>query len=53
MDINIELFNKINSLVIENKNLIQELQIYDCCSDSFIKEIEYLKYKLDMNNIIY
>ena len=53
MNNNIELFNKINSLVIENKELLQELQLYDCCSNSYIKEIEYLKYKLDMNNIIY
>ena len=50
---NIEIINKINSLEIENTELIQELQLYDCCSQSLIKEINYLKYKLELNNIIY
>ena len=38
---NIEIY--IKPLEIENKNLIQELQIYDCCDQSFIKQ----------NNIVY
>ena len=42
-----------NTLEIENKNLLQELQLYDYCSQSLIKEINYLKYKLESYNIEY
>ena len=52
MDI-IELFNKINILEIENKELTQEIQLYECCSRSLIKEVDFLKYKLELHNIIY
>ena len=51
MNNNIEIINKFNSLEIENTELIQELQLYDCCNQSLIKEIDYLKYKLKINNI--
>ena len=49
----IELLNKINMLEIENKKLTQEIQLYDCCSSSLIKEVDFLKYKLELHNIIY
>ena len=42
----IKLINKINILKIENNELTQEIQLYDCCSRSLIKEIDYLKYIL-------
>ena len=47
----IELIDKINLIEIENKNLLIEIQLYDCCSQSFLKELAYLKYKLELNNI--
>ena len=49
----IELIEMINILEKENKNILQELQLYECCNHSFIKELEYLKYKLEINNIVY
>ena len=35
-----ELLYKINYLEEENKNLINELSIYDCCSISLLRENE-------------
>ena len=49
----IELIEKIKYLEAENINILQELQLYECCSHSFIKELNYLKYKLEINNIVY
>ena len=49
--------NNIESYIktLESKNiyLIQELQIYDCCSNSLIRELEYLKNILHTYNIVY
>ena len=49
----LEILEKIKLLEIENKELLQQIQIYDCCTISVIKEINYLKYKLEQNNIMY
>ena len=48
---NIELY--IKSLQIKNTELLQELQIYDCCSICLIKELDYLKNLLNSHNIVY
>ena len=49
----IELIEKIKLLENTNMELVQEIQLYDCCSQSFLKELVYLKYKLELNNIVY
>ena len=43
----------INILETKNTELLQELQIYDCCSTSLMKELDYLKNLLYKNNIVY
>ena len=43
----------IKSLETKNADLLKELQIYDCCGQSLIKELSYLKNILENHNIVY